>query len=183
MKAAVVQALGAPVVIEDRSDPEPGPGRVRIRVEASGLCHTDIHAAHGDWPVRPEPPFVPGHEGVGLVEKPGDGVSHLSVGDRVAAPWLGKACGRFDHCLSGWETLRERQINTGYGTSVIGSIVGTRQDLAEVFPRHAAGRTRVSHETLPQRGDPQLAAVDEAIDEVLRGQVKARIVFGLGAGR
>ncbi|WP_329333988.1 zinc-dependent alcohol dehydrogenase [Streptomyces sp. NBC_01352] len=340
MKAAVVRALGEPLVIEERPDPEPGPGQVRVRVEASGLCHTDIHAARGDWPVRPNPPFVPGHEGVGLVEKLGDGVTHLSVGQRVAVPWLGKACGRCEHCLSGWETLCEQQVNTGYGcdggyaekmlawadfaqpvpqgvtafdaapltcagvttykalkvagvgptqlvaisgvgglghlavqyakiagarvvaidvtdekldlaaelgadlvidarkdnvgevlqryggahaaialavnedafaavnsglrrggklvmvalpahgtvqvpifdtvlkgTSVIGSIVGTRQDLAEVFQLHAAGRTRVIYETRP------LAAVNESISEVLSGQVKARIVFDLGAGR
>ena len=73
MKAAVVRAFGEPLVIEERPDPEPGPGQVRVRVEASGLCHTDIHAAHGDWPVKPTPPFVPGHEGVGLVEALGDG--------------------------------------------------------------------------------------------------------------
>ncbi|MGW0969314.1 alcohol dehydrogenase AdhP [Streptomyces sp. NPDC002516] len=115
MKAAVVRAFGEPLVIEDRQDPEPGPGQVRIRVEASGLCHTDIHAAHGDWPVKPSPPFVPGHEGVGLVEALGEGVTHLAVGQRVAVPWLGKACGRCEHCLSGWETLCEEQVNTGYG--------------------------------------------------------------------
>lgn len=340
MKAAVVRAFGEPLVIEERPDPEPGPGQVRIRVEASGLCHTDIHAAHGDWPVKPAPPFVPGHEGVGLVEELGDGVTHLSVGQRVAVPWLGKACGRCEHCLSGWETLCEQQINTGYGcdggyaekmlawadfaqpvpqgvtavdaapltcagvttykalkvadvkptqlvaisgvgglghlavqyakiagatvaaidvtddklelaaelgaditidarkhdvgevlkryggahaaialavnedafaavnsglrrggklvmvalpahgtiqvpifdtvlngTSVIGSIVGTRQDLAEVFQLHAAGRTRVISETRP------LSSVNASIDDVLRGQIKARIVFDLGTGR
>ncbi|MBQ0827104.1 alcohol dehydrogenase AdhP [Streptomyces tagetis] len=336
MKAAVVQAFGKPLVIEERPDPEPGPGQVRVRVEASGLCHTDIHAAHGDWPVRPTPPFVPGHEGVGLIEEVGDGVTHLTVGQRVAVPWLGTACGRCEHCLSGWETLCESQVNTGYGcdggyaekmlawadfaqpvpegvspfaaapltcagvttykalkvagvrpaqlvaisgvgglghlavqyakiagatvaaidvtdeklelarelgadlvidartqdpaqvlrghggahaaialavnesaftavnsglrrggklvmvalpahgtinlpifetvlngTSVIGSIVGTRQDLAEVFELHAAGRTRVIHETRP------LDTVNESIDEVLRGRVRARIVFDL----
>ncbi|WAZ19487.1 zinc-dependent alcohol dehydrogenase [Streptomyces cinnabarinus] len=340
MKAAVVRAFGEPLVIEERPDPEPGPGQVRIRVEASGLCHTDIHAAHGDWPVKPNPPFVPGHEGVGLVEQLGDGVTHLTVGQRVAVPWLGRACGRCEHCLSGWETLCEQQINTGYGcdggyaekmlawadfaqpvpqgvdpfdaapltcagvttykalkvadvrpaqlvavsgvgglghlavqyakiagatvaavdvtdeklelaaelgadlvidarkhdvgevlkryggahaaialavnedafaavnsglrrggklvmvalpahgtiqvpifdtvlngTSVIGSIVGTRQDLAEVFQLHAAGRTKVIRETRP------LDSVNDSIDEVLRGQVPARIVFDLGAGR
>ncbi|WP_282703502.1 zinc-dependent alcohol dehydrogenase [Streptomyces sp. CC219B] len=340
MKAAVVRAFGEPLVIEERPDPEPGPGQVRVRVEASGLCHTDIHAAHGDWPVKPSPPFVPGHEGVGLVEKLGDGVTHLTVGQRVAVPWLGKACGRCAHCLSGWETLCERQINTGYGcdggyaekmlawadfaqpvppgvsavdaapltcagvttykalkvadvkptqlvavsgvgglghlavqyakiagatvaaidvtddklelaaelgadlvidarkedvaevlkrhggahaaialavnedafaavnsglrrggklvmvalpahgsiqvpifdtvlngTSVIGSIVGTRQDLAEVFQLHAAGRTEVIRETRP------LDSVNESIDDVLHGRIKARIVFDLGAGR
>ncbi|MFF8993562.1 zinc-dependent alcohol dehydrogenase [Streptomyces sp. NPDC014983] len=337
MKAAVVRAFGEPLVIEERPDPEPGPGQVRVRVEASGLCHTDIHAARGDWPVKPRPPFVPGHEGVGLVEKLGDGVTHLQVGQRVAVPWLGRACGRCEHCLSGWETLCERQINTGYGcdggyaekmlawadfahpvpagvtpfdaapltcagvttykalkvagvrpaqlvavsgvgglghlavqyakiagatvaaidvtddklelarelgadlvidaraqdvgaelkkhggahaaialavnpaafeavnsglrrggklvmvalpahgtiqvpifdtvlngTSVIGSIVGTRQDLDEVFRLHAAGRTKVIRETRP------LDSVNESIDAVLRGEVKARIVFDLG---
>ncbi|MFE9661176.1 MULTISPECIES: alcohol dehydrogenase catalytic domain-containing protein [unclassified Streptomyces] len=116
MKAAVVRAFREPLVIEERPDPVPGPGQVLIAVEASGLCHTDIHAAHGDWPVKPTPPFVPGHEAVGTVETLGDGVSHLCVGDRVAVPWLGWACGRCEHCLSGWETLCEQQVNTGYGT-------------------------------------------------------------------
>ncbi|GAA3046161.1 alcohol dehydrogenase AdhP [Streptomyces roseofulvus] len=336
MKAAVVKSLGEPLVLEERPDPLPGPGQVRIRVEASGLCHTDIHAAHGDWPVKPTPPFVPGHEGVGIVEALGEGVTHLSPGQRVAVPWLGWACGRCEHCLTGWETLCEEQINTGYGTdgayaekmlahadfalpvpdgvdpreaapltcagvttykalkvagvgpadlvaisgvgglghlavqyakiagatvaaidisddklrlaeelgadilidareedpaavlqqhggahaalalavneetfatalaglrrggklvmvalpadgivqvpvfstvlggtSVIGSIVGTRQDLAEVFRLHAAGRTRVVYETRP------LSSVNECIDEVLHGRVRARIVFDM----
>ncbi|MBQ1093435.1 alcohol dehydrogenase AdhP [Streptomyces sp. B93] len=339
MKAAVVRAFGEPLVIEERPDPEPGPGQVLVRVEASGLCHTDIHAAHGDWPVKPNPPFVPGHEGVGLVERLGDGVTHLSVGQRVAVPWLGRACGRCEHCRTGWETLCEQQINTGYGcdggyaekmlawadfaqpvpdgvsaldaapltcagvttykalkvagvqptqlvaisgvgglghlalqyakiagatvaaidvtdeklelaaelgadfvidarkddvaevlrqhggahaaialavneaafeaayaglrrggklvmvalpahgtvrvpifdtvlngTSVIGSIVGTRQDLAEVFQLHAAGRTRVVRESRP------LSTVNDSIEDVLRGDVRARIVFDMGAG-
>ncbi|MFB8776023.1 alcohol dehydrogenase AdhP [Streptomyces broussonetiae] len=339
MKAAVVRAFGEPLVIEERPDPEPGPGQVLVRVEASGLCHTDIHAAHGDWPVKPNPPFVPGHEGVGLVERLGDGVTHLSVGQRVAVPWLGRACGRCEHCRTGWETLCEQQINTGYGcdggyaektlawadfaqpvpdgvsaldaapltcagvttykalkvaavqptqlvaisgvgglghlalqyakiagatvaaidvtdeklelaaelgadfvidarkddvaevlkqhggahaaialavneaafeaayaglrrggklvmvalpahgtvrvpifdtvlngTSVVGSIVGTRQDLAEVFQLHAAGRTRVVRESRP------LATVNDSIEDVLRGDVRARIVFDMGAG-
>ncbi|MFE1895128.1 alcohol dehydrogenase AdhP [Streptomyces yangpuensis] len=334
MKAAVVRSFGEPLVIEERPDPEPGPGQVRIRLEASGLCHTDIHAAHGDWPVKPTVPFVPGHEGVGIVEALGTGVTHLEVGQRVAVPWLGWACGRCEHCLSGWETLCERQRNTGYsvdggyaekmlapadfsalvpdgidprdaapltcagvttykalkvagvrptqlvaisgigglghlavqyakiagatvaaidvtddkldlarelgadilidarkedpaevlkrhggahaaialavneqafasvygglrrggklvmvalpaggtiqvpifdtvlnGTSVIGSIVGTRQDLDEVFQLHAAGRTKVIYETRP------LASVNESIADVLDGRIKARIVF------
>ncbi|MDG9706036.1 zinc-dependent alcohol dehydrogenase [Streptomyces sp. DH37] len=334
MRAAVVRTLGEPLVIEDRPDPRPGPGQVSIRVEASGLCHTDIHAARGDWPAKPEPPFVPGHEGVGIVERLGDGVTHLSVGQRVAVPWLGWACGRCEHCLSGWETLCERQRNTGYGVdgghaekmlahadfaqpvpdgvdpreaapltcagvttykavkvagvgptdlvavsgigglghlavqyakiagatvaavdvtddklalagelgadilidarkedpaevlrrhggahaaialavddrataalqrglrrggrlvlvalpaggalrvpvfdtvlngiSVIGSIVGTRQDLAEVFELHAAGRTRVIYETRP------LEAVNDCVEEILGGQIRARVVL------
>lgn len=114
MRAAVVRAFGAPLVIEDRPDPEPGPGQVVIAVEASGLCHTDIHAACGDWPVKPTPPFIPGHEGVGKITAVGTGVTSVKVGDRVAAPWLGWACGHCEHCRSGWETLCGGQRNTGY---------------------------------------------------------------------
>jgi len=334
MRAAVVPAFGQPLVIEDRPVPEPGPGQVVVRMEASGLCHTDIHAANGDWPVTPTVPFIPGHEGVGLVTALGDGVTSLKTGQRVAVPWLGYACGACQYCLTGWETLCTSQRNTGYsvdggyaeyflaeaafaapvptgvdpreaapltcagvttykavkvgnvrpgdlvavsgvgglghlavqyakifggtvaavditdeklklaselgadividardedpaevlrkhggadvaiglavddrsfatayaglrrggrlvlvalpasgtlsipvfdtvlnGTSVIGSIVGTRADLAEVFDLHAAGRTQVIYETRP------LAAVNEAIAEVLHGKAKARLVL------
>ncbi|MBZ5736952.1 alcohol dehydrogenase AdhP [Nocardioides mangrovi] len=114
MKAAVVTSFTEPLVIEERRVPEPGPGQVLVRIEASGLCHTDIHAAHGDWPVKPTPPFVPGHEGVGIVEALGAGVTHRDLGDRVAVPWLGHACGRCDYCVSGWETLCPDQQRTGY---------------------------------------------------------------------
>jgi alcohol dehydrogenase, propanol-preferring len=276
-------------------------------------CHTDIHAANGDWPVTPTPPFVPGHEGVGIVTATGPGVTSPKTGDRVAVPWLGYACGTCRYCLTGWETLCSAQQNTGYsvdgcyaeyflaeaafatpvpagidpreaapltcagvttykaikvgnvrpndlvlvsgvgglghlavqyakifggtvaavdstdeklqlakelgadvaiglavddrsfataysglrrggrlvlvalpasgtlsvpvfdtvlnGTSVIGSIVGTRADLLEVFDLHAAGRTRVSYETRP------LAGVNEAIAEVLHGKARARLVL------
>jgi alcohol dehydrogenase, propanol-preferring len=114
MRAAVVQQFGEPLVIEDRPIPEPGPGQITVRMQASGLCHTDIHAAHGDWPVKPTPPFVPGHEGVGIVHGLGEGVTSLKLGDTVAVPWLGYACGECKHCLTGWETLCTRQQNTGY---------------------------------------------------------------------
>ena len=114
MRAAVVRGFGQPLVIEDRPLPDPGPGQVVIRMEASGLCHTDIHAANGDWPVKPTPPFVPGHEGVGIVVGVGEGVTSERVGQRVAVPWLGYACGSCRYCLSGWETLCLAQKNTGY---------------------------------------------------------------------
>jgi propanol-preferring alcohol dehydrogenase len=86
-------------------------------MESSGLCHTDIHAAHGDWPVRPKPPFIPGHEGIGRIEALGPGVTCRSVGDRVAIAWLGSACGQCRHCISGWETLCESQQNSGYSVN------------------------------------------------------------------
>ena len=334
MRAAVVPGFGQPLVIEDRPMPEPGPGQIVVRMEASGLCHTDIHAANGDWPVTPTVPFIPGHEGVGIVTKLGDGVTSPQIGQRVAVPWLGYACGTCRYCLTGWETLCLSQRNTGYsvdggyaeyflaeaafaapvpdgidpreaapltcagvttykaikvgnvrpgdlvvvsgvgglghmavqyakifggtvaaiditdekltlarelgadilidaraddpaevlqahggadvavglavddksfatayaglrrggrlvlvalsasgtlsipvfdtvlnGTSVIGSIVGTRADLNEVFGLHAAGRTRVSYETRP------LAEVNEAIAEVLHGKARGRLVL------
>ena len=114
MRAAVVHELGQPLAVEEVPTPVPGPGEILVRVEASGLCHTDIHAAHGDWPVKPSPPFIPGHEGIGIVEQVGPGVTEIALGDRVAMPWLGYACGTCDYCVSGWETLCLEQQNTGY---------------------------------------------------------------------
>ncbi|MBE8471994.1 zinc-dependent alcohol dehydrogenase [Streptomyces justiciae] len=114
MKAAVVTDFGKPLEIQDRPVPEPGPGQVLVRMEASGVCHTDIHAAHGDWPVKPQPPFVPGHEGIGPVAAVGAGVPEALVGKRVAVPWLGSSCGTCRYCVSGWETLCESQVNSGY---------------------------------------------------------------------
>lgn len=117
MKAAVVHSFDSPLRIEDLPVPEPGPGEIVVRIETSGLCHTDIHAAHGDWPVKPSLPFVPGHEGVGLVDRVGAGVRDVTAGDRVAIPWLGWACGACEYCASGWETLCLQQHNTGYSVN------------------------------------------------------------------
>jgi len=114
MRAAVVTDLGRPLEIQDRPVPTPGPHQVLVRMEASGLCHTDIHAWRGDWPVKPTPPFIPGHEGVGIVEAVGPDVSRVAEGDRVAIPWLATACGTCEHCVDGWETLCESQQNSGY---------------------------------------------------------------------
>jgi propanol-preferring alcohol dehydrogenase len=116
MKAAVVHGFDQPLEIEEVPVPEPGPDQALVRIEASGLCHTDIHAARGEWPIKPSPPFIPGHEGVGVIERLGGGNAHgLEVGDRVALPWLGYACGSCRYCNSGRETLCPQQINTGYG--------------------------------------------------------------------
>jgi propanol-preferring alcohol dehydrogenase len=117
VKAAIVRELGAPLDVDDIEAPTPSGAQVLVRLETSGLCHTDIHAARGEWPVKPAPPFIPGHEGVGIVEAVGQTVDAVEVGARVAVPWLGRACGRCDHCLTGWETLCESQVNTGYGVN------------------------------------------------------------------
>ena len=117
MKAAVVTDFRSPLQIQDLPIPDPGPGEVLVRLETSGLCHTDIHAAHGDWPVRPTPPFIPGHEGIGHIDKLGPGVATRSIGDRVAIAWLGYACGECRYCIGGWETLCEEQQNSGYSVN------------------------------------------------------------------
>src|SRR3569833_4615776 len=113
MRAAVVRAFGEPLTIEEMPVPRPGPGQILVRVAACGVCHTDLHAANGDWPVKPRLPFVPGHEGAGTVAAVGAGVTHVREGDRVGVPWLYSACGHCPHSLGGWETLCERQQNTG----------------------------------------------------------------------
>jgi len=114
MRAAVVRRFGEPLVIEERPIPEPGPRDVLVRVVASGVCHTDLHAARGDWPVKPSLPFVPGHEAVGYVAALGREVTDLKEGDPVGVPWLHDACGHCEHCGTGWETLCETQHNSGY---------------------------------------------------------------------
>ncbi|TIW20920.1 MAG: zinc-dependent alcohol dehydrogenase, partial [Mesorhizobium sp.] len=117
MKAAVVRQFGQPLVIEEVQVPTPGAGQILVKIAATGVCHTDLHAAEGDWPVKPRPPFIPGHEGVGHVVAVGSGVKHVKEGDRVGVPWLYAACGHCRHCLGGWETLCEEQQNTGYSVN------------------------------------------------------------------
>lgn len=114
MKAAVVRQFGQPPQIEEMPVPRPEAGQIVMRVIASGVCHTDLHAADGDWPVKPKLPFIPGHEGVGYVTAVGSGVTHVKEGDRIGVPWLHSACGTCDYCLSGWETLCPHQQNSGY---------------------------------------------------------------------
>lgn len=152
MKAAVVREFGKPLAIEEVEVPRPGRGEVLVKVAASGVCHTDLHAAHGDWPVKPNPPFIPGHEGVGHVVAVGEGVSHLKEGDRVGVPWLYSACGHCEHCLGGWEMLCESQQNTGYSvnggfanyTVAVADYVGRlpdNVDFLEIAPVLCAGVT------------------------------------------
>ena len=117
MKAAVVREFGKPLVMEEVAVPRPGAGQILVKIAATGVCHTDLHAAEGDWPVKPNPPFIPGHEGVGHVVAVGAGVKHVKEGDRVGVPWLYDACGHCTHCLGGWETLCEEQHNTGYSVN------------------------------------------------------------------
>ena len=117
MQAAVVEKFGEPLVVREVPVPSPGPGQVLVEIFASGVCHTDLHAADGDWPVKPTLPFTPGHEGAGTVVELGPGVTHLKLGDRVGLAWLHSACGHCNFCLSGWETLCLEQKNSGYSVN------------------------------------------------------------------
>ena len=117
MKAAIVTEFAKPLDVREVAKPVVSDGSIVVRIEASGVCHTDLHAAEGDWPVKPTPPFIPGHEGVGIVAEVGKGVRSVKEGDRVGVPWLHTACGRCRHCAGGWETLCPEQVNTGYGTN------------------------------------------------------------------
>lgn len=114
MKSAVVHAFGEPLSIEELPIPIPGPGQALVKIAACGVCHTDLHAANGDWPVKPALPFIPGHEGVGTVVALGPGVTAVKEGDRVGIPWLYSACGACECCVTGWETLCPGAQYSGY---------------------------------------------------------------------
>ncbi|PZR21346.1 MAG: alcohol dehydrogenase AdhP [Flavobacterium psychrophilum] len=114
MKAAVVREFGKPLQIEEVEVKRPGRNQILVKVIASGVCHTDLHAVDGDWPVKPKMPLIPGHEGVGYVVAVGPDVHNVKEGDPVGVPWLYSACGGCEHCITGWETLCETQQNGGY---------------------------------------------------------------------
>lgn len=117
MKAAVVNQFGQPLSIEQLPVKEPGRGQILVKVLACGICHTDLHAAEGDWPVKPTLPFIPGHEGIGEIVALGPDVDFLETGDIVGMPWLHTACGHCEYCITGWETLCGSQQNTGYSVN------------------------------------------------------------------
>jgi alcohol dehydrogenase, propanol-preferring len=148
MRAGVVHAFGKPLTIEDVPIPTPGPGEVLIKVVATGVCHTDLHAADGDWAGRPPPPFIPGHEGAGVIAARGPGVNGLKEGDAVGVAWLHDACGQCEYCMTGWDSLCRAQRNSGY--SVNGSFAESaphvgrlpqKCNFAEMAPILCAGVT------------------------------------------
>ncbi len=114
MRAAFVEEFGKPLVLREVPIPTPGPGQILIETEACGVCHTDLHAAGGDWPLKPTLPFTPGHEGIGRVVAMGAGVTAVKEGERVGVPWLYSACGHCEYCLSAWETVCPEAQFGGY---------------------------------------------------------------------
>ncbi len=114
MNVAVVEKFGKPLLLREWDIPSPGAGQILVKSEACGVCHTDLHAAHGDWPVKPTLPFIPGHEAIGLVAAVGSGVTIVKEGDRVGVPWLYSACGHCEYCLTAWETVCPQSQFGGY---------------------------------------------------------------------
>lgn len=114
MQAAVVETFGQPLALREWDVPEPGPGQIVVKTEACGVCHTDLHAANGDWSVKPTLPFIPGHEAIGPVVAVGAGVTIVKEGDRVGVPWLHSACGHCEYCLKAWETVCAQAQYGGY---------------------------------------------------------------------
>ena len=114
MNAAVVEAFGRPLVLREMDIPTPAAGEILIKTEACGVCHTDLHAANGDWPLKPTLPFIPGHEAIGRVVAVGAAVTNVQKGDRVGVPWLYSACGHCEYCLTGWETVCPEAQFGGY---------------------------------------------------------------------
>ncbi len=117
MQAAVVEEFGKPLILREWDLPIAGPGQIVVKTEACGVCHTDLHAANGDWPIKPNPPFIPGHEAIGIVFAVGAGVTVVKEGDRVGVPWLYSACGHCEYCLSAWETVCPKALFGGYSVN------------------------------------------------------------------
>jgi propanol-preferring alcohol dehydrogenase len=117
MQAAVVEQFGKPLVLREWEIPTPSAGQILVKTEACGVCHTDLHAANGDWPLKPKPPFIPGHEAIGIVSAVGTGVTIVKEGDRVGVPWLYSACGHCEYCLTAWETVCPDACFGGYSVN------------------------------------------------------------------
>ncbi|RDI60201.1 zinc-dependent alcohol dehydrogenase family protein [Microvirga subterranea] len=132
MRAMALRSPGTPLVLEERPDPVPGPGEIRLRVEACGVCRTDLHVVDGELP-HPKLPLVPGHEIVGIVDAMGGDVDGLAIGDRVGVPWLGHTCGHCRYCEEGRENLCDDPLFTGY-TRDGGFATHTIADPAYAFP-------------------------------------------------
>jgi alcohol dehydrogenase, propanol-preferring len=113
MKAMVLERIGAPLRLLQAPDPQPSKGQVLVRIEACGVCRTDLHVIEGELP-DPKLPLVLGHEIVGKVIATGSDVAEGILGRRVGVPWLGHTCGCCSFCLAGTENLCDAPGFTGY---------------------------------------------------------------------
>ncbi|MDF3855177.1 zinc-dependent alcohol dehydrogenase family protein [Paracoccus sp. APAP_BH8] len=137
MHAMLLHRIGAPLVWTELPDRDPGPGEIRVRVLACGVCRTDLHVVDGELP-DPVLPIIPGHEIVGRIEALGPGVTGLALGQRVGIPWLGHACGACPYCRDGRENLCDAPGFTGY-TRDGGYATAAIADARFAFPLGEAG--------------------------------------------
>lgn len=113
MKAMILESPGTELVLVECPNPLPGPGEIRLKVEACAVCRTDLHVVDGELE-HPKLPLVPGHEIVGIVDAVGPGVDAARIGRRVGVPWLGRTCGACPYCRSDAENLCDAPLFTGY---------------------------------------------------------------------
>jgi propanol-preferring alcohol dehydrogenase len=137
MKAMVLNKLRTPLESTELADRQPGPGQIRIKVAACGVCRTDLHVVDGELP-DPKVPIIPGHEIVGRIDAIGAGVEGLGLDERVGVPWLGHTCGVCPYCLGGKENLCDHPVFTGY-TRDGGFATATIADARFAFPLGEAG--------------------------------------------
>jgi propanol-preferring alcohol dehydrogenase len=133
----ILRALRQPLECVELADRLPGPGQIRVKIAACGVCRTDLHVVDGELP-NPHVPIIPGHEIVGRVDALGDGVQGLQIGERVGVPWLGKTCGTCPYCLGGQENLCDHPLFTGYSRDG-GFATAAIVDAAFAFPLGEAG--------------------------------------------
>jgi propanol-preferring alcohol dehydrogenase len=137
MHAMVLNKIGAPLEWTERADPLPGPGEIRLKISACGVCRTDLHVVDGELP-HPRFPIIPGHEIVGRVDLIGPGVSGFEIGERVGVPWLGHTCQACGPCVGGHENLCDHPEFTGF-TRDGGYATMTIADARFAFPLGEAG--------------------------------------------
>jgi propanol-preferring alcohol dehydrogenase len=177
MKAAILREFKQPLNIEDIPRPEPGPGEVLIKIEAAGVCHSDLHIAEGDWPQLAaivKRPLVLGHEVVGRVVKTGPEVKSLEVGDRVGVPWIYWSCGECEICKDGNENLCPSQIITG------GTVDG---GFAEFIKAKASHATKVPTPLTSEEAAPLFCAGVTVYRALKRAEIKhgqRTAIFGVG---
>lgn len=137
MQAMVLKQSRTPLEWTEMPDPQPGPGEIRVKVAACGVCRTDLHVVDGELP-QPQTPIIPGHEIVGRIDAIGPDVRGLSIGERVGVPWLGHTCGVCPYCVGGHENLCDRPLFTGY-TRDGGFATAAVADAHYTFPLGEAG--------------------------------------------
>ena len=177
MNAAVLHELKKPLVLEEVERPRPDENEVLIKVEACGVCHSDLHIIDGDWKQFggiTKLPLVPGHEVAGRVAEVGSGVRDLKIGDRVGVPWIHWTCGECEFCREGNENLCSQQKITGL--TVDGGY-------AEYIKAPATHATRIPDAVASAQAAPLCCAGVTVYRAIKQSQLKAGqrlAVFGVG---